>query len=103
MAGVKGRSGRKPLPSTIIERTLQRAKDKDLPEIIAVLIQKAKDGDKDCAIYVCDRLLGRPKQEIDARMKAQVVTITPDEYELATRIALAEQQRLLAQPGDVEP
>ncbi len=95
MAGVKGRSGRKKSPGKAIEDELRRAKDEDLPAIIRAMIEKAKAGDKELMIYICDRLLGRPRQEIDAKVRAMVIAITPDEYELATRVALGEQQRLL--------
>lgn len=87
--------GRKKAPGKLIELELQRAKDEELPAIIRAMIEKAKAGDTNLCIYLCDRLLGRPKQEIDARIKAQVISITPDEYELATRLAIMEEERLL--------
>ena len=77
MSGKKGRSGR--LPRAI---ELQRARGKDdalscvrrrLPQILEVLVQKAEAGDKECAIYCADRVLGRPRQELDQRLRAEVI------------------------------
>ena len=46
--------------------------------------------DKEAAIYLLDRVLGRPRQEIDQRVKAAIM-VTADEYELAIRLAIEEE------------
>jgi hypothetical protein len=46
--------------------------DQRLPEIFQILIDKALAGDKECAIYLVDRVLGRPRLSIDANTKVEV-------------------------------
>ena len=92
MAGVKGRSGRKRVPGKAISMALDRVAERDLPEIIAKLVEKAKNGDKDCAIYILDRVLGRPHQSIDARIKGDI-EVNADKLRLAIEKA-AEYQRI---------
>ena len=77
MTGKKGRSGRQ---KRAIELARARGKDdalsgvrRRLPEILQVLADKAAAGDKECAIYCVDRLLGRPRQELDQRLRAEVI------------------------------
>ena len=77
MSGKKGRSGRLP---RVVELARARGKDdalscvrRSLPQILEVLVQKAEAGDKECAIYCADRVLGRPRQELDQRLRAEVI------------------------------
>ena len=77
MTGRKGRSGRQ---KRAIELARARGKDdalscvrRRLPQILDVLVQKAEAGDKECAIYCADRVLGRPRQELDQRLRAEVI------------------------------
>jgi hypothetical protein len=92
MSGKKGRSGR--LPRAI---ELQRSRGKDdalscvrrrLPEILEVIVQKAEAGDKECAIYCVDRVLGRPRLEVDQRMKSEISFPDPSKLLEAHREAL---------------
>jgi hypothetical protein len=69
MTAKKGQRGRPFEPGTLIKKMLDEAVVNDLPDIIKALIDKAKSGDKDCMIYVCDRIMGKPKQAVD--MKAE--------------------------------
>jgi hypothetical protein len=46
--------------------------DQRLPEIFQILIEKALAGDKECAIYLVDRVLGRPRLSIEANTKIEV-------------------------------
>lgn len=81
MSGKKGRSGR--LPRAV---ELARSKGKDdalscvrrrTSEILQVLVDKALAGDKECAIYLTDRVMGKPRIELDQRTKADI-QVTPD-------------------------
>ena len=90
MSGKKGRSGR--LPRAV---ELARARGKDdalscvrrrLPEILQVLADKAAAGDKECAIYCVDRVLGRPRIELDQRTKSDIdLTLDPSRILQAAR------------------
>jgi hypothetical protein len=71
LAGKKGRSGRKKAISTLMAEAIDRV-DQRLPEIFQILIEKALAGDKECAIYLVDRVLGRPRLSIEANTKIQV-------------------------------
>jgi len=93
MSGVKGRSGRNKSPSTIINQALARC-DRNFPEIFQVVVDKALQGDKECAIYLIDRRLGKPHQSIDQRIKAAVL-VTADDYEMASRLSSAAQQQVI--------
>ena len=77
MSGKKGRSGRQ---KRAIELARARGKDdalsyvrRRLDELLEVLVEKGAAGDKECAIYCVDRVLGRPRQELDQRLKAEPV------------------------------
>lgn len=93
MSGVKGRSGPRKQQSTLVNEALARI-DQRLPDIFESLIKKAVEGDKDAAIYLIDRRLGRPHQSIDQRVKG-VILFTADDYELMSR-PQAEEQKLIA-------
>jgi len=65
-----GKAGRKPLPSTLVNRALAIV-DKRIPEIFEALIQKAIEGDREAQIYLIDRRLGKPKQQTDIDITGQ--------------------------------
>ena len=48
-------------------------------DLLTTLYNKGLDGDKDSAIYVIDRLRGRPSSSTDLRIKGQF-TVSPEEY-----------------------
>jgi len=79
MTGVKGRSGRKKAPNTVVQEAIDGVRD-DLPAIFEALAEKAKGGSETAAIYLINRILGMPKQQIDTK-------IGPDEswYQLQER------------------
>ena len=97
MPGVKGRSGRHRSGISRIQEYLDRIKDRDLPKILDALVEKALSGDKDAQIYMCDRIMGRPKQAIDSTIKGAMLMISPDEYELMSRLVLEEARRSLTE------
>lgn len=66
--------------------------DIELVELIDKLVSKAKEGDREALIYLIDRRMGRPHQSQDLRIKAAMVSFTPDEYELMTRVQIAEKE-----------
>ena len=90
MSGKKGRSGRQ---KRAIELARARGKDdalscvrRRLPEILGVIVEKAEAGDKECAIYCVDRVLGRPRIELDQRLTSSVdVTLAPSRLVQAMR------------------
>lgn len=97
MAGKKGRSGRKKSISTLVAEAIDGV-DQRLPEILQVLIEKALAGDKECAIYLVDRVLGRPRIEVDQRMKTEI-HLRPDEYMKALQQAQESARSMLPGPA----
>ncbi|MBE3144418.1 MAG: hypothetical protein IMZ61_10920 [Planctomycetes bacterium] len=110
MAGKKGRSGRKRMPEKDVKEAIE-ALSADVPQlfeklkVIALGLPITCPGcgqevpaarpDKDSLIYLIDRVLGRPRQEIDARIKATHLVLSADDYELATRTAVMIEQTAL--------
>lgn len=101
MSGKKGRSGCKKRPATVINDYLESIKTDELPDILKSMVEKAKAGDKELQIYLCDRVLGRPRQAIDQRIQA-LVLVTPDEYEMATRAVKEAESALLITAGAIK-
>lgn len=66
MSGVKGRSGPKKKPSTLVNEALDAIRQ-DLPELFKSLRDMAvkEPHDREAAIYLIDRILGKPKQQTD--------------------------------------
>lgn len=62
------RGGKARLP----EDARQMLKDA-LPDAIAVIVARAREGDEKCAIYICDRVLGKPTQPMDIDARAEIV------------------------------
>ena len=93
MPGTKGHSGRKKSFSKQIENALEQV-DANIEAIFQTLITKAIEGDKDCAIYLIDRRLGRPHSSLDARIKGEL-HISADELQLAISAAQHEEHALL--------
>lgn len=62
--GKKGRSGRKKSPDTIVKEAIESLRS-DLPDILERLRLKALDGDREAAIYLIDRAIGKPKQQTE--------------------------------------
>ena len=72
MAGKKGCSGRKKIPAKEINRIFDRVAVKDLPTIIDKMVEQAKAGDKQMAMYICDRILGKPHSSVDSNITGKV-------------------------------
>jgi hypothetical protein len=98
MSGIKGRSGRKKTPSTLVNEALARV-DQRLPELFEVLIGRAIAGDKDAAIYLIDRKLGKPCISVDQRVRG-VIGITADERRTAIMEVITSQAYLLDEPNN---
>ena len=116
MSGKKGRSGRRPAPKTLIDQMLARS-EPHLPEIWEGLVDLAKgvrigtlkeDGemvnvyskppDKEAIAEITSRHFGRPRIELDQRLKTEV-EMDPARMLQAHREALAyEAEWLLASP-----
>ena len=39
-----------------------------MPDLVGMLLCKAKEGDRESAIYCLDRLMGKPRQQVDQRI-----------------------------------
>ena len=105
MAGVKGRSGRTKSYHNLLEEA-RKISEAALPEIIQGLIDKAKQGDKDCLIYMANRVLGAPKQAIES--KNLNLSLSGDDIsklqQLSQAVALMDGQLLqLSTPDNSEP
>lgn len=94
MSGVKGRSGRPKGYHTRLTNAIA-IMEKELPALATTLMDKAKAGDKDCLIYVFDRILGKPRQEIDQRVRGIIMSVSADEIAQLVLQTQAEQRRLL--------
>lgn len=110
--GARVGSGAKKQPSRLVNEALARC-DQKFPEIYQTLIDKALGSphkthcpecrheftveycnpDANVAIYLVDRRLGKPRQSIDARVAA--VIVTADDYELATRLTQAIEAKVI--------
>ncbi len=111
MAGVKGRSGPQARPETLIKRAIKEA-GTHLPELMRSVVNKGIGwadcphcgkrvvsvvGDKDCAFYAIDKVMGRTPIAIDQRVSG-VVRITADERRMAIMEAHETMQRVLELP-----
>jgi len=67
MSGVKGRSGRKGSYAKQLSKALGII-DRELPNIIEKLLEKANNGDREALIYLIDRRLGKPQQSTDINL-----------------------------------
>jgi len=97
MAGVKGRSGRKPAPSTYVKNALKHI-DEHFEEIVQACVANAIKGDKESIFYCIDRKLGRPSIAIDQRVHG-VIGITADERRIAVMEVQQAQNQILELPG----
>ena len=100
MAGKKGRSGRKKGISTLMAEPIDGV-DQRLPEIFQILIDKALAGDKECAIYLVDRVLGRPRLSIDANTRLEV-ELSADRIIQGIEAARERAQKYLEGPSDAQ-
>ncbi len=98
MSGKKGRSGRKRDPEGVIANWIRGAEACELPAILDALVKKAKEGDLNAAMYVCNRILGTPRQQLDATVRGALVILSPSEYELIVRQARDTEIQTLIQP-----
>ena len=118
MSGKAGRSGRKPAPKTLIDRMLARS-EPHLPEIWEGLVDLAKgvrigtlneDGevvnvyskppDKEAIAEITSRHFGRPRIELDQRLKSETeVTFDPSKMLQALREAQQYEAEWLGYPS----
>jgi len=68
MSGVKGRSGRKGSYAKQLSKALGLI-DRDLPDLVDKLLEKAKNGDRESLIYLIDRRLGKPKASAELEVQ----------------------------------
>ncbi len=99
MAGVKGRSGRHPKPSTIVNRAMAII-DKNFEAIMQQCVNNAIKGDKESIFYCIDRKLGRPSISVDQRIRG-VIGITADERRIAIMEASQVQDAILGLPAGI--
>ena len=114
-----GGPGSGPRPTNLAEYA-KRTIGENLPAIVGSLACRATGGpvecphcgshfsspaggDREAAIYLIDRLLGRPKIEIDQRITSEL-RLTADDYALLARAAALEARVIQAAqlpPGEV--
>ena len=63
MAGVKGRSGRRPMPVELGKKEYLRSLE---PKAIAVINQALEKGDKNIAVWCYEQIYGKPKQSVES-------------------------------------
>ena len=117
MSGKKGRSGRKPAPKTRVDRMLAES-DSQLEEIWQGLIDLAKgvrigtlneDGvmvnvyskppDREAIAEITNRHFGKPRIELDQRLKTEVdVTLDPSRLIQAARELKATRAQFMQLP-----
>ena len=99
MSGVKGLSGRKAKRITEYNRYVKRELERGgkLVDLIDKLVEMGLKGDREACIYVIDRIFGRPRQEIDQRVKQLNLNVTGDELAQLRRQVLLDQQKQLEQ------
>ena len=93
MTGVKGRSGPRKKRETQYDDWI-RANPGKIVSLLEVLCDKGLDGDREAAIYVIDRVLGRPRQEIDQRVKVLQLSVSGDDL-ARLQLKYEEAERLL--------
>jgi len=72
--------------------------------LMKTLYDMGIEGDREAAVYIIDRIKGRPSQSIDQRITGQV-TITPDMRKLAVmydEIDAKEEQKLLKEEDAIQ-
>ena len=84
--------GKKKSLKTLMKEAYDKL-DESLPGLFQKLIDKARDGDKDCLQYLIDRKLGRPHQSQDLRITAKRI-YSSEELELMSIPLLNEAKKL---------
>ena len=78
MSGVKGKSGRKPTRITEYKQWFDENPGK-IVDLLEMLYNRAiTSQDREAAIYIIDRVAGKPKQSIDQRTLN--IDFSPDDY-----------------------
>jgi len=99
MSGIKGRSGRRKPLGKQIDEAMKRL-DAELPDLVAKLILKASDGDRDALIYLIDRRMGKPKQSTDIDITGGVELGKTTILEIFRQAN--EARRRLVEPSTIE-
>ena len=66
--GARPGSGRPKKPQRLVREALDRV-DQNLPQLFESLIKKALEGDREAAMYLIDRRLGKPTVISDIKLK----------------------------------
>ena len=59
--------GRSKLPDDVRQMLRDAA-----PEAVKTIIRRAREGDVKCAIYICDRVLGKPTQPMELELETEI-------------------------------
>lgn len=86
-------SGRRKSPKRLVNECIKNT-HQHLPALFESLTNQALEGDREAAIYLIDRILGKPKQqtEIDVNTREDAL------YAVAVFRALSEEQKQLKAP-----
>ena len=66
------------------------------PDMMELLIQRARGGDKDAIVRVLEWGIGKPRQEIAATVQKALVMFTPEEYARMRELETEEMSLLSA-------
>lgn len=96
MSGVKGRSGPRKSKGRQYDDWVKENPGK-IVELLESLYEAGVKGEREAAIYVIDRILGRPRQAQDVNLTGKMLVMTPDTLELANRrlIEIKEEETKL--------
>ncbi len=92
MSGVKGKSGRKRHPQSVMMRLYDKI-DANWDALQNTLIQKAIEGDREALMYCFDRRLGKPKASTEVNIEGGEVIGAGVVLKLFAM--MAERERLL--------
>ena len=65
---IKRKGGRPKSLSTQVEEAMAVI-DRELPDIVKQLVERARDGDREALIYLIDRRMGKPRQATELDIK----------------------------------
>ena len=93
MAGVKGRSGRVKSPYRIYAEWVKEAENNGtLTDLLEKLKDMALAGDREAAIYLVDRIEGKPKISVDQRIRGALISATPEDYKRASELTQIDKE-----------
>jgi hypothetical protein len=72
-----------------IKKELQVMIDDNMPDVVAKMIDKAREGDKDCIIRLFNHKFGMPHADLDLRIKG-TISYSADDYALLNSVRVTQ-------------